>query len=260
MPFGRRSPGRRCGLRRRRTGAQHPGRQLAGQPAEPGAVDRLVDRFVHDMPRGITREPGAQRLADLLRAPPLLQPLGHELPQHLITGDLARPRPGPPPDSQLVRGERPVLAAARVPVAAQLPADRRRAPARVLRDRPHPGPGPAQVRDPDPLIFRQIPRRDLPPARSGHGSIMQLPAVPGSDRAAVSPPFPGPPVDPDDPARLRISEPLRDQTRKLLPLLNLRRPTRPPATSHRNSRTHRVLRRPLEIAPGDTRPNRCQFG
>jgi hypothetical protein len=148
-----------------------------------------------------------------------------------------------------VRGERPVLAGARVPVPAQLPADRRRTAACTLRDRPHPGPGPAQVRDPDPLILRQIPRRDLPPARSGHRSIMQLPAVPGSDRAAVSPPFPGPPADPDDPARLRITEPLRDQTRIMLSLLNLRRPTRPPATSHRNPRTHRVLRRPLEIAP-----------
>jgi hypothetical protein len=44
------------------------------------------------MPRRVTGELTAQRLADLLRAPPLLQPAGHELPQHLITGDLARRR------------------------------------------------------------------------------------------------------------------------------------------------------------------------
>src|SRR5450755_5067513 len=76
---------------------------------------------------------------------------------------------------------------------------------------------------------------------------MQLPAVPGGDRAAVSPPFPGPPVDPDDPARLRIVEPLRDQPRELLTLLRLRQRTRPTAP-HRNPRTYRVLRRPLETA------------
>jgi hypothetical protein len=147
--------------------AQYPGRQPAGQPSELRAVNRLVDRLVHDMPRRLARELGAQRPADLLRAPPLGRPLLHELPQHPITGDLARPRPGPPPDGQLVRGERPVPATARIPVPAHLPADRRRAAARLLRDRPHPGPGPAQVRDPYPLVFRQVPVRDLPrrPAR-----------------------------------------------------------------------------------------------
>jgi hypothetical protein len=76
---------------------------------------------------------------------------------------------------------------------------------------------------------------------------MQLPAIPGRDRAAVSPPFPGPPVDPDDPARLRIVKALRDQPRELLALLRLRQRTRP-TTPHRNPRTHRVLRRPLETA------------
>src|SRR5271155_1828301 len=76
---------------------------------------------------------------------------------------------------------------------------------------------------------------------------MQLPAVPGSDRPPVSPPFPGPRVDPDDPARLQAAEPLPDQPRILLPLLDLRQRTRPPPP-HRNSRTHRVLRRPLESA------------
>jgi hypothetical protein len=41
---------------------------------------------VHDMPCRLIRELAAQRLADLLRAPPLLQPLVHELPQHRISG------------------------------------------------------------------------------------------------------------------------------------------------------------------------------
>jgi hypothetical protein len=69
---------------------------------------------VHDVPRRLIRELAAQRLADLLRAPPLLQQPGHELAQHRIRGDLARPRPGPPPRSQLVRRERAVLAAVRL--------------------------------------------------------------------------------------------------------------------------------------------------
>ncbi len=76
---------------------------------------------------------------------------------------------------------------------------------------------------------------------------MPLPAVPGGDRAAVSPPFPGPPVDPDDPARLRIAKALRDQPRELLTLLRLRQGARSPPP-HRNPRTHRVLRRPLDTA------------
>src|SRR5205823_13830213 len=113
------------------------------------------------------------------------------------------------------------------------------------------GPGPAQVRDPHPLIFRQVPVRDLPcpPARSrgDHGRIMQLPAVPGRDRAAVSPAFPGPPVDPDDPACLGVIKALRDQPGELLTFLDLRQRTWSPPP-HRNPRTHRVLRRPLETA------------
>jgi hypothetical protein len=161
IPFGRRSPGQRCGLRRRlRERSARAGN--SGQPGEPGAVDRLVDRLVRDMLRRVTGELAVQRLADLLRAPPLLQPLPHELPQRLIAGDLARPRPGPPLSRQLVRGERAVLPAARIPVSAKLPAGRRRAAVQPFRDRPYPGPGPAQIRDLDPPVLRQIPRRDLP--------------------------------------------------------------------------------------------------
>ena len=214
-------------------GTQRPGRQLAGQAAELGAVDRLVDRLVHDMPR--RARPGTRPRSAWLICSGLHRFSSRSCTncaQHLIAGDLARPRPGPPLHGQLVRGERPVL--------RRCPGPRLRRSSRLivdglrpslLRDRPHPRPGPAQVRDPHPLILRQIPRRDLPPdrPRADHGSIMQLPAVPGGDRAAVSPPFPGPPVDPDDPARLRIVEALRDQPRELLTLLGLRRRTRPTA-------------------------------
>jgi hypothetical protein len=233
------------------TRAQHPGRQLAGQPAQFGTVDRLIDRLVHDAARRLIRELAAQRLADLLRAPPLLQPLGHEPPQHRISGDLTRPRPGTPPHSQLVRGERPVLATARIPVPAQLTGDRRRTAAYLLRDRPDTVSRLAQIGDPYPLLLRQVPVRDLPdtPARprGDHSSIMQLPAVTSRDCAAVSPPFPGPPVDPDDPARLRVVVSLRDQPRILLALLDLRQHPRSPAVPSQ-PRTCRVLRRPLETA------------
>src|SRR5438876_11013891 len=83
---------------------------------------------------------------------------------------------------------------------------------------------------------------------------MQLPAVPGGDRAAVSPPFPGPPVDPDDPACLRIAKAPRDQPRELLTFLRLRQCARSPPP-HRNPRTCQVLRRPPETARRPVGPN-----
>ena len=75
-------------------GAQRRAGSSRDKPAELGPVDRLVDRLVHDMPRRLTGELAAQRLADLLRAPPLLQPAGHELPQHLITRRSCPPAAG----------------------------------------------------------------------------------------------------------------------------------------------------------------------
>jgi len=105
IPFGRRSPGRRCGLRRHLRYAA-PGPQVAGQPAQLGPVHPLVDRLVHDMPGRVAWDLAAGRLADLLRAPPLLQPLLHGLAHHQVGGDLVRPRPGAPLHGQLVRGER----------------------------------------------------------------------------------------------------------------------------------------------------------
>jgi hypothetical protein len=52
---------------------------------------------VHDVAPGIVRVLAAQRLADLLRAPPFLQPVSHELAQHRIAQQLAAPGPGSPP-------------------------------------------------------------------------------------------------------------------------------------------------------------------
>ena len=94
-------------------GSERLGRQVAGQAAELRAGDRLVDRLVDDMLRRLARN-WRQRPADLFRAPSLLQPALHELAQRLVAVDLARPGPGLPPSGQLVRGERPVLLAARL--------------------------------------------------------------------------------------------------------------------------------------------------
>jgi len=51
---------------------------------------------VHHLPLGIIREFAAQRVADLLWAPPLVQPFLHELAQHRIMRQLAPPQPGSP--------------------------------------------------------------------------------------------------------------------------------------------------------------------
>jgi hypothetical protein len=84
----------------------------SASPEHPGqvyAVDRLVNGLVHEVPPGIVRELAAQRMADLFRAPPLLQPAGHELAQYRIAHQLAAAGPPPPLGRQPLRGERPVL-------------------------------------------------------------------------------------------------------------------------------------------------------
>jgi hypothetical protein len=91
-----------------------------------------------------------------------------------------------------------------------------------------------------------VGRSPLP--RVDHGRIMQLLPAAAGDCPAMSPAFPGPPVDAGDPARRQVTDSSRDQAGELLLLRRLRRWTRP-ALSHRNSRTHRVLRRSLEPAP-----------
>jgi len=228
------------------TGPQQGG-QVAAQPAQLRPVDSLVDRLVHQVPDGVTGELGAQRLADLLRAPPLLQPARHEQAQHRISVQLAATGPAPAPGGQPLRRERAVLPAAWLAVAAQLPADRRRAASQFCRDGPHAQPGPAQIRDAHPVLLRQVPRRDLRLTRAGHGWIVHPPAAAAGDCAAESPAFPRLRVHPHDPARLRATDTSRDQPREQLSFSSLWCPTRQTA-HHRNSRTTRVLRRSLESA------------
>jgi hypothetical protein len=92
--------------------------------------------------------------ADLLRAPPLRQQFGDQLPQLAVGLD-------PPPVT--ARGcaamglERPVAAAARG-VAAQLTGDRRWCLAQLVSDLPDAQACEPKVGDLDPLILRQEPR------------------------------------------------------------------------------------------------------
>ncbi len=83
-------------------------RHLAVQPAQLRAVDRLIDRLGHQVQFRPVGKLHPQRLADLLRAPPLLQPLGHELSQHQVINQLAATGPCPPIHGQPLRGERTV--------------------------------------------------------------------------------------------------------------------------------------------------------
>ena len=140
-PTGAQRPAAARGAAHPAPGGRPPGRSSRAPDAAP-AVGELL----------------AQRLADLLRTPPLPQPLGHELAQHRIVDQLAPAGPGPPVGGQPLRSERPILPAARVPVAAQFSTDRRRAAVHLGRDRPHRVPAPMQIRDHDPLVLGQVPR------------------------------------------------------------------------------------------------------
>ena len=91
-------------------GAQHP-QQIPAQPTQVGSVDRLVDRLRHQVPLGLVGELLPQRMADLLRTPPLLQAALPHRSQLGIAGQFPDPRPGAPLDGQPVGGERPVLPA-----------------------------------------------------------------------------------------------------------------------------------------------------
>jgi hypothetical protein len=169
------------------------------------------------------------------------------MPQHRITDQLAAAGPSPPARRETLRGERSVLPAGRVQVAAQLPADRRWATTQLGGDHPHREPATMQVADPDPLVLGQVPRRDLRLRHARHWRIVQPPATAAGHCAPVSPTFSRPPVHPDGPARLSIRDTLSDQPREPLPLRRLRRRTRP-TTTHHNSRLPQALQRSLETA------------
>jgi hypothetical protein len=92
--------------------------------------------------------------ADLLRAPPLRQQLGDQLPQVTVGLD------APPMIAGSARGcaavclQRPVRSAAQ-DITAQLTRDRRRHPAQLVSDLPDAKTCAAQIGDLDPLVLRQ---------------------------------------------------------------------------------------------------------
>jgi hypothetical protein len=74
----------------RASGARHAPRQLPGQSTPGGLVNRLANGLWHQVAVRLAGELPAQRLADLLRAPPLLKAL-HELGEHRVADQLAAP-------------------------------------------------------------------------------------------------------------------------------------------------------------------------
>jgi hypothetical protein len=81
--------------------------------------------------------------------------LSHEPGKLGIAGELAPPGSGAAGDRHPLRGERPVLPAGRVEVAAQLAADRGRAAAHLPGDCTHTLPAPMQLGDRQPFVLTQ---------------------------------------------------------------------------------------------------------
>ena len=173
----------------RTTGAQAR-RQLTAQRAATLDIERLIDRLVRDTHRLIIRELQTQPVRDLLRAPRLrpaavlapavtppdprhvrtdhqtavraahsaVQSVLHIGSQHRVDDQLHRLRASGPPVRVPLRGARAIdqTATSCPGVATQLARDRRRRPAELPRDRPHPFTPSAQQRDLLPLGERQI--------------------------------------------------------------------------------------------------------
>ena len=131
------------------------------RPQQRGSrlVDGLVDALVTQPHPRLRGEPQSQVAADLLRAPPLGQQPGDQLPLLAVCFDAPRVMAGPPRGRAAVGLERPV--AARGGVAAQLTRDRQRCPAQPASDLPDAQARLAQISDLDPFVLRQEPRADL---------------------------------------------------------------------------------------------------
>ena len=220
----------------------------APPPRRPGhrhrrVIDRLADRFLAQPAPRLIDEHLPQLVRDLLRAPAPGEQARDGPGQHGVAGDppparLARPR------ASDVLGVVGAIPAAMVAVAADLAADRRRRPSELARDPTHAHARRAQVSDPDPLGLRQVPRTPRPRLHDFHRGIVQ--ALPDGidDRAPIAPPRARLAVDPDQPTRLRVAHPLRDQAHEpLLPLRLDPAPSRPSTISHPNLHTSPVLRR-----------------
>ena len=133
------------------------GSQAADQNAVAG-VQRLVQALRGQLPTLVLRPLEAQGGRDLLRAPPHVQALLDESPQHPIAGEPPQPVPAAPVPGEPVREGRPVHPG-RVGVAPQLAAHRRRAAPGQSCSRADRRPPVVLVGDDCPLVLGQEPRR-----------------------------------------------------------------------------------------------------
>lgn len=201
------------------------------QAAHIGPIHALKDRLdghsIGRVGRTLT-----QALHDLFRAPPVGEQALHQSPHRFVAEQLADPRPSAARGGQTVGQER-IRTGVKVTIAAQFPAHRCPVPSQLPSDGTDRVPRPTKVGNGYPLVLVQEPPRDPFDGGRDHRRIMQPPAITRPDCAAVSPPLARPPIDPDNPARLRVAHTPRDQRRELLPLRRLRR--WPGTTSaHRN--------------------------
>ena len=164
-------------------------------------------------------------VCDLFGTPVLVEMLLHQSPERGVSLEPSTLRTRAARSHERMRGER-VISTIAGTVAGQLASDRRHRPPQLRRDRARGLPGPVAVRDDHPLSLAQVP--------VGIGLALVSPddgfddARPGGrdDRAAVLPPVPSLPVDPETPARLRDRHSLLQQLRKRSLLIHHRLPSR----------------------------------
>lgn len=125
---------------------------------------------------------GPLRMSETGRPIPYLDDVALVFPELVVIGgQLAGRWPGAPLHRQPLRHKRPVMAATRIPIAAQLPTHRSRVPAQLLRDRPHRVAGPMPITDQDAFVLGQKSPRDLPFPYVDYRRIVQPPAATGGD-------------------------------------------------------------------------------
>lgn len=118
-----------------------------------GLIDGLVDALVTQPHRRLVRMVQSKVPADLLRAPPLLQQICHQVSE-LEVGVEATPMSACSARGRLtVRIKRPISAAC-MGVPAQFTRDRRQCPAQTVGDLTDTRTRPMQIRDLDPLFLR----------------------------------------------------------------------------------------------------------
>ena len=197
-------PGLALGLADRPAGPQAL-RELAAQLAAPLQVEGLVDRLVADVHRLILRVLPGQVSADLLWAP--LQPAQTVLDrreQGRVGGELALLGTWSARRSPAVRGMRPVVTAAWMSVARQLPADRARRPPELGGDVADTSTRTVQISDDHPLVLAEVPGTDRRRRAQARGHDLRATGIDPIARAGLADPTPPIPTGPDvDPHRLR---------------------------------------------------------